>query len=236
MARFDADAGGLLDTLRLDGGPVVASQADAAKGNGVATPAGPLSAQDVAGSLVVLDDGPVTAAVVGSAQLENPSGALDVTSTWRVFAGRPELLLRARHVARDGVAIRGTEDRTEAMRPFQALGPSGGDCVGDPGLAWADVSTATDGFTWSWAVPPAWVNFLGCQGAETWSSGNDLAEGAPGQGATGHVPAGTPIADGPLLVLLPHGPGGPDVVEVAREAWRTLPEVDVGAPAWRTPW
>ncbi|MCA9494099.1 MAG: hypothetical protein KC621_29430, partial [Myxococcales bacterium] len=232
VARFDADAGGLLDTLRLGGGPVVASQVDASKGNGVATPAGPLSAQDVPGTLVVLDEGPVTAAVVASAQLENASGAVDVTNTWRVFAGRPELLVRTRYVARSGVAILGSVDRTQAIRPFQAVGPAGGACVADAGLAWADVSTPADGFTWCWATPPAWLSDVGCAAEETWSAANDLEEGEPGQGPSGHVPAGIPIADGPLLVLLPHGAGGAVAVEATRESWSSPIGVEVGPPAW----
>ncbi len=232
-ATFDPGAGGLLASLEHRGRPV-GSQAEAARGNGVLTPSGPLSAQDVPGILEIVDQGPVTAAIRASALLESPSGSLRSATTYRVFAGREALLVTPELVTASSLSITGATDRAEPIRPFELALPPGATCASDPALVWADASTPEVGLTWAWVAEPRWLVALGCDGAETWSSANDLEGGAPGMGTEGTVPTGTPVADEPVAVFLPHGRGGAAVAAAEREAWRAPVVPTVGEPeTWR---
>jgi hypothetical protein len=226
-ATFDAAAGGLLATLELPGSPLLASQTDAERGNGVRTLTAPLSAQDVNGALVLLDASPVTAAVFTEGHLDNASGATDFTYTYRVFAGRPELWITPSFFTTEATSITGDPDRTAVMRPFQSVWDlAGATCSTDSGLLWADASTGDWGLTWAWAVPSAFVTHLECTDLETWSAANDYKPCC--YGSTGTISTLTSWIDHPVMVLLPHE-GGIENVEEIREARLSLPLLVQGA-------
>ncbi len=226
-ATFDASAGGLLASLELPGSPVLADQANAEHGNGVRTLTAPLSAQDVDGTLTLLDAGLVTAAVRTEGHLDNATGATDFTYTYRVFAGRSELWITPWFFTTEATSITGDPDRTAVMRPFEAVWDlPGATCTTDPALLWADGSTADWGLTWGWAVASAFVTHLECTDLETWTAANDYKPCC--YDTTGTISTLTSWIDHPVLVLLPHA-GGVEAVEEVRDARLSLPALVSGA-------
>jgi hypothetical protein len=230
-ARFEVDvARGALLSVVGDAVGTVAGQAQATAGNGLRTPEGPLSVAAAPGEAALTDASAVTAALGTSAEAANPAGRFTYDARWRVFAGRAALLGRVSMVAVEATGIEGVEDRTEPIRPLQLRSPlADAACTTDPALGWGDLSDAERGVTWAWVAPPRWVNFAGCGADETWTSANDLPEGDPDRGGSGTVPAGQPIVDGGVVVLLLHGAGGAAGDAGRRRAWVDGPTITRGA-------
>ncbi|MEQ1502708.1 MAG: putative metal-binding motif-containing protein [Myxococcota bacterium] len=223
-AAFAPASGGLLRELTRDGGPSVADQARATNGNGVHTPAGPLAAQDLAGTAVLRDSSPVTAAVEASGHLENASGGFDYRYTYRAFAGQDELWVTTRFHTTAQTQVDGDPDRTTVMRPFQSRWTIDATCTTDPGLRWVDGSNGATGLTWVWAAPPTYVTDLSCDAGETWTAANDYRPCC--YGPTGAITTDTSWVDEPVLVLLPHGA---DPIDDLRDARLAGTPVTVGA-------
>jgi hypothetical protein len=225
VATFDAAQGGVLEAFVLPGSPLLASQATAEHGNGVRTTASPLSAQDVAATVTLLDSGPVTAAVRSEGHLDDAEGAFDFTYTYRVFAGRPELWITTHFLTTEPTEIVGDPDRTVVMRPFEsAWDLVGATCTTDPALLWADASTDDWGLTWAWVVPSVFVTHLECTDVSTWTSANDYKPCC--YDTVGTILDNTSWVDHSVLVLLPHE-GDITTIEDTRLARTTAPVIVV---------
>jgi hypothetical protein len=226
VLELDPARGATVSAIRDPVG-ILAGQAQATAGNGLRTPQGPLQVTAFAGESARLDQHPVTAAVSTTVQATDGTNTFTTTARWRMFAGRAAALGRLTTTADSEVRIEGTTDRTEPIRPLQLRAGFPASCATDPGLLWGDLSDGDRGLTWAWVSPPRWTNFVGCGTEETWTSANDLPGGAPGSGTNGSVPYGQVIVDGGVVVLLPHGPGGPGGAAARRAAWVEGPLVTV---------
>jgi hypothetical protein len=217
--RFVDASGGLAELSVAE--QVVASQADAAAGNGLRTSAGSLSAQLVPGQALLADDSAVTAGVVAVAERSNGAGAVFSGYGYRRFAGRPELWVRQRLVSTEPTTIAGADDRTAAVRPWQAVLPAAGtleQTVGPDALA-GHVTRGTTGLAWAWLAPPTHLTHVDHDDDEHWLAANDVAPCC--DGTSGGVSSGTPIVDGALLVVHPHlGP-------LDAEAWADSLRIEV---------
>ncbi len=193
---LDEAAGGL--AALTEAGALRWSQAQATAGNGIRTGAGPLSAQDVPGTVVVADTAPVTAALSTSVGLANAQGGLDASWGYRRFAGRTEVWIQPRFTTQRTTTLEGFDERTEAVRPWQVVVPGLEEVSSTGGLQ----HVLADGpvpVGWSWVVPSMYLTHVGEDVAseQVWASANDVAPCCGG--STGSVGAGVALVDGPIL-------------------------------------
>ena len=202
---FDASYGGLLDSMILGASPNLQSQTDSCCGNSIYSASWGIDPQDAAGTLTVLEDGPVFAAMRASGSRTDAQSTYDYTSTYWMFAGRPELWNKVYQVTTVASTLSHPSDYTNGIRPWEARRDaisSGATFTTDPGWAYADASNGTWGVTVGFYQEPDYLVTLSNYNPYIIVVGNDYAP--HGSGTPGHLPAGTAYMDNDVQVIYPH--------------------------------
>jgi len=216
VARFDETRGGLLGALNLQASHNLASQSDAGIGNSVYM--GSWVNNDPAdgpGSITVLEDGPIFAALEASGSRAHTGGccgggAYDYTYTYWMFAGRPELWIKVLGVTTGSTTLSSTP-LTVGNRPWQAIHNDSAwgaitRTTDQLGHSWEDLSDGTWGVSWAYVEPPTFVypiiDYFAAYTISTGTDTFDLSSFLPG--ATTTLSPGTTFFDHIIQLVLPH--------------------------------
>ncbi len=202
---FDASAGGMLDSMLWGASPNLQSQDDSCCGNSIYSASWGVDPQDGAGTLTVLETGPVFAAMRASGSRTDSQSSYDYTYTYWMFAGRPELWNKVYQVTTSASTLSHPGDYTSGIRPWEARRDaisSGATFTTDSGYAYADASNGTWGVTWGYYQEPAYLVTLSNYNPYIIVVGNDYAPS--GSGTPGRMPTGTAYMDNEVQVVYPH--------------------------------
>ena len=203
-AEFDEDAGGLLDELKFEGSVNLMSQTESCCGNSIYTTSWAINPQDNAGTLTLLEEGPVFAATEASGSLSDSYGGFEYSYTYFMFAGRPELWSRIYQVTTADTYSAHSTDFTKGMRPWQSrhddLATKLEETDNDD--LYIDASDGTTGIAMAYHQAPTYVTDIYNADPHFILYGNDYMDTGTGTPAT--VPSGTVYMDNIVVFALPH--------------------------------
>jgi hypothetical protein len=234
-ASFDATHGGVLSGITYKGSPSMMSQAESCCGNSLYTQNWVIDPQDAPGTITVLEQGPVFAALEASGTRADSYGGYDYSYTYWMFTGRPELWSKVEQVTSKATTDYHSGDFTNGIRPWESVqtnisGSSGATFTVDNAKLYLDVSNGTWGVSWGYAQPPLYLIALSNYNPYFIAVGNDIAP------ATGKTPytldAGTTYMDNIVQIVLPHA-GGFSTVDKTLQGLMQGTHAAAGAPeAW----
>ena len=207
-ASFDASAGGLLSGLITGGSPSLISQSTSCCGNSAYIGGWAQDPQDAPGTVVVLEDGPVFAAIEAFGSRSSGSGAYDYSYVYWGFAGHPALWSKVVQTTTASSTVTHSVDATEGIRPWESrqdtvsASASAVYTVDAVDFARADVSNGTWGVAWAYVQPPTFATNLTIYNPYLIVMGNDWADFGVGTPVT--MPAGTAYFDHIVHLVLPH--------------------------------
>ncbi|MCP4917133.1 MAG: hypothetical protein GY913_09430, partial [Proteobacteria bacterium] len=228
-ATLDATAGGLLDSLTLDGGSVLMSQTDSCCGNGAYTSTWSDTPMYVSGTVTVLDEGPV----VGVVEAESALSTYDVRYRYWMFDGRPEVWAKVTMETNASTTFSHPSEYTSGIRPWesQQSAISGSATFElDSSYLWADVSDGSEGVAFGYVEPPAYALSLSNYDPYLIVVGNDLEDAGAGASAT--WAAGTAFVEDVVMVLVPHAGDWADVQDTV---WGLMDGVSTSLGSAETP-
>ena len=202
---FDSTQGGLLDSMYWGASPNLQSQTDSCCGNSIYSGSWGIDPQDGAGTLTLLDDGPVFASVQATGSRSDSQSSYDYTETYWMFAGRPELWNKVYQVTTAPSTLSHGGDYTMGIRPWEARRDaisSGATFTTDTAYAYADVSNGTWGVAWGYYQEPTYMVTLSNYNPYIIAVGNDYAP--YGSGTPGSLPTGTAYMDNEVHLIYPH--------------------------------
>ncbi len=215
VATFSPSSGGLLDTLVTGASPSLMSQTSSCCGNSIYTTNWGIDPQDAAGTLEVLEDGPVFAAVEAYGSRADGNGAYDYSYVYWVFAGHPAVYSKVVQTTTADTTNFHSGDGVDGIRPWESRqdSVSGGGAVFEmdtTSYAWADTSNAGVGWGVSWAFvqPPAFSHTIANYNPYLITFGNDYLSSG---GVPMTVPAGTSYFDHIVQLVYPHEGAWADV-------------------------
>jgi hypothetical protein len=209
-AAFDSSAGGMLSALEFDSTDLM-SQTDSCCGNGIYSSSWGIDPQDAAGTLSLVADGPVLAAVQATGSRSDSASSYDYTYTYWMFAGRPEVYSRVYQETTSASTLSHTGDYTSGIRPWesQSADLTGATYTIDAGFSYADASDGTRGVAFAYIQPPDHLISLTFYNPYLIATANDYA--ATGSGTPGTMASGTPYFDNVVMMVLPHAGAWADV-------------------------
>ena len=201
-AIFDANSGGLLESLVLDASPTLTSQTTSCCGNGgYVNTTWYYTPMYTTGSLSVETSGPVMAMLETTGAI----GGYDYTYTYWMFDGRPELWVKAHHVTNTTVVFNHPNDFVYGVRPWESRQDaisSGATFTTDPGATWADVSNGTWGLSFGYRQPPSYPDHISNYNPYIIVVGADYAPS--GSGSPFILPTGVHFIEHEVMVVHPH--------------------------------
>jgi hypothetical protein len=204
-ASFDSSAGGLLQSLTLSGSSTLESQTSSCCGNSFYGGSWNIDPQDGTGSLALLFDGPVMAAVEASGSRSDSQSGYTYSYIYLAFAGRPELYSKVYQVTDRTSTLSHPSDFTSGIRPWETRRDaitSGATFTTDSAYRYADVSNGSWGMSFAYVAEPTYLVGLYNYNPYLIVVGNDYAPA--GSGTPGVLPADTAYLDHVVQVHLPH--------------------------------
>ena len=207
-ATFSASAGGLLSGLTLGDSVSLMSQATSCCGNSIYTSGWTVDPQDDTGTLTLLEEGPVFAAIEASGSRSNGYGAYDYSYVYWMFSGRPELWSKVYEVTTAETTLAHTGDFTNGIRPWESRSDN---ISGEAGTVierdttdflYADVSDGGVGVAFGYVQAPEYVINLTASDPYLIAVSNDYADA--GSGTPGSMASGTAFFDHVVMVVVPH--------------------------------
>ena len=208
VADFSAAAGGLLSGLTVGASPSLENQSTSCCGNSFYGASWGIDPQDAAGTLTLVEDGPVVAAVEATGTRSDSQSGYSYRYTYWMWAGRPELWSKVYQVTTRASTLSHTTDYTYGIRPWESRRDNisaGATFTTDSSLAWADVSNSSWGVAWGYVAAPTYLVSLSNYDPYLISSANDYA--AAGSGTNVILPSGTAYMDNIVQLSLPHSGG-----------------------------
>ncbi len=204
-ASFDDDYGGVLSGLSFEGSGTLETQATSCCGNSFYGASWGIDPQDGTGTLAVLLDGPVVAAVEATGSRSDSQSGYEYSYIYLAFAGRPELYSKVYQVTDRASTLAHPSDITYGIRPWESRRDnisSGATFTTDTSYLYADVSNGTRGSAFAYVAPPEFVIGLSNYDPYLIAVSNDYA--AVGLGTPATIPAGTAYFDHVVQLHLPH--------------------------------
>ena len=180
------------------------SQTDSCCGNSIYSDSWGIDPQDGSGTLSLVADGPVLAALQATGSRSDSASSYDYTHTYWMFAGRPEVYSRVYQETTAYSTLSHTGDYTAGIRPWesQSADLSGATYTVDTAFTHADASDGSRGVAFAYIQPPDYLISLGFSDPYLIAYGNDAA--AYGSGTPGTMASGTAYFDNVVMMVLPH--------------------------------
>ena len=164
-ARFDASSGGLLEDLFLGASHSLASQTRSYYGNAAYMNGWTQTPQSGAGTITVLESGPIIAALKAEGTRTTSIGSYEYEHTYWMFSGHPALWSKVNQHVTTSMTLSFFQALITAMRPWQTLHDGFPDpgllaFTADPADLWATLSDGSHSVGWGYVTPPAFVDSI----------------------------------------------------------------------------